>query len=182
MSCLFLDDVLWCTDIFSFVVAIWSISCVWLCNSTHGLQHTRLLCPPLSPRICSNPCLLSQWCHPTISSSVIPVSSCLQSFPASGSFPVSQLFKSGGQRTGISVSASVLPVNAQDWSPLGLTRLISLQSKGLSTVFSSTAVWKHQLFGAQPSLWSNSYIHTLLLEKPQLWLYRPLFAKWCLCF
>ena len=109
----------------------------------HGLQHTRLSCPSLSPRACSNSCLLSQWCHPTISSSVIPFSSCLQSFSASGSFPLSQFFASDGQSIGVSASASVLPVNIQDLFPLGLTGLISLHSKRLSRVFSNTTVWKH---------------------------------------
>ena len=132
----------------------------------HGLQHHRLLCPSPSPGACSNSCPLSQRCHPTISSSVIPFSSRLQSFPASGSFPVSRLFISGGQSIGISASASVCPVNIQGWFPLGLTDLISSQSKGLSRVFSNNIVQKHQFFGAQPSLWPNSYIHTWLLEKP----------------
>ena len=104
-------------------------------------------------------CLFSQWCHPTISSSVIPFSSCLQSFPASGSFLISQLFTSGGQSIGASASESVLPVNIQDWFPLGLNGFISLQPKELSRVFSSTTVQKHQFFGDQPSLWSNSHIH-----------------------
>ena len=103
------------------------------------------------------------WCHPTISSSVIPFSSCLQSFSASGSFPVSQLFTLGGQSIG--VPSSVLPMNIQGWFPLGLTDLISLLSKGLSRVFSSTTVWKHQFFSTQPSLWYNSHIHTWLLGK-----------------
>ena len=107
----------------------------------HGLQHTRLSCPSPTPGTCSNACPLSQWCHPTISSSVSPFSSCLQSFLASGSFPVSQFFTSGGQSTGTSASASVLPMNIQVWLPLGLTGLI-LQSKGLSRVFSNTAVQK----------------------------------------
>ena len=111
---------------------------------------------------CSNSCPLSRWCHPTISSTVTPCSSCPQSFPASGSFAMSQLFVSGGQSIGASVSASVLPVNIQGWFPLGLTGLISLLSKGLSRVFSSTTIWKHQSFSAQFSLWSNSYIHTWL--------------------
>ena len=106
---------------------------------------------------------LSQWCHPTISSSVTPFSSCLQSFPASGSFPMSWLFASSGQSTG--VSASVLPINIQDWSPLGQTGLIPLLSKGLSRVFFNTTIWKHEFFGTQPSLWSNSHICTWLLEK-----------------
>ena len=113
-----------------------------------------------------NSCPLSRWCHPTISSSVVTFSSCLQSFPASGSFPVSQLFASGGQSTGASVS--ILPMNIQDWFPLGWTGWISLQSKGLSRVFSNTTVQKHQFFGAQPSLCSNSHIHTWLLEKTAL--------------
>ena len=102
----------------------------------HGLQHTRLPCPSLSPGVCSDSWPLSWWCHPTISSSVIPF--CLQSFPASKSFPVSQLFASGGQSTGASISVSVLPMNIEDWFPLGLTGLISLRFKGLSRVFSST--------------------------------------------
>ena len=129
----------------------------------HG--HAKPPCPSLSPRACSNSCPLSWWCHPTISSSVIPFSSCLQSFPALGSFPVSWPFTSGGQRIGASASASVLPMNIQDWFPLGLTGLISLLAKGLSGVFSSTTVQKHRFFSAQLSLWSNSHIHTWLLKK-----------------
>ena len=121
----------------------------------HGLQHTRFLCPSPTPGACSNSRPSSQWCHPTISSSVVPFSSCLQSCPASGSFPMSQFFASGGQSVG--TSASVLPMNIQDWFPLGLTGLISLQSKGLLSVFSNTTVRKHQ-FGTQTSLWSNSHI------------------------
>ena len=132
----------------------------------HGLQHTSLSCPLPTPGACSNSCPSSQWCHPTISSSVVPFSSCLWSFPASGSFPRSQLFTSRGQSIGVSASALVLPMNIQDWFPLGLTGLISLQSKGLSIVFSNTAVQKHQFSGVQLSLWSNSHIHTWLLEKP----------------
>ena len=107
----------------------------------HGLQHARLLCPSPTPRAYSNSCPLSWWCHPTISSSVVPLSSCLQSLPASGSFPMSQLFASGDQSFGASASASVLPMNIQGWFPLGLTGLISLQSKGLAGVFSNTTVW-----------------------------------------
>ena len=114
----------------------------------------------------SNSCSLSRWCHPTISSSVIPFSSCLQSFPASGSVPMSQFFISGGQSIGVPASTSVLPMNIQDWFPLGWTGLISLQSKWLSIVFSKITVQNHQFFSAQPSLWSNSHIHTQLLEKP----------------
>ena len=130
----------------------------------HGLQHIRLSCPSPSPGACSNSCPLSRWCHPTILSSAIPFSSCLQSFPASGSFLMSWLFASGSQSIG--ASTSVLLMNIQDWFPLGLTDFISLQSKGISRVFSKTTVQKHQFFGAQPSLWSNSHIQTWLLEKP----------------
>ena len=109
---------------------------------------------------------LSRGCHPTISSSVVPFSSCPQSFPTSGSFPMSQLFASSGQTFGVSASASVLPVRIQGWFPSGLTNLISLLFKGLSSVFSSATVWKHQFFSARPSLQSNSHTHTWLLEKP----------------
>ena len=130
------------------------------------LQHTRLLCPSPSPGVCSNSCLLNWWFHPTISSSVIPFSSCLQSFPASRSFPMSWLFLSGGQSIGVSTSVSILPMNIQGWFRLELTGLIFLQSKGLSRVFLSTAVQKYQFFIVQPSLWSNPHIHTRLLEKP----------------
>ena len=136
----------------------------------HGLQHTRLPCPSPTPGVNSNSCWLSQWCHPTISSSVIPFSSCLQSFPASGSFPMSQFFTSSGQSIGVSTSTLVLPMNIQNWFPSGLTGLISLQPKGLSRVFSNTTVQKHQFIDAQLSLWSNSHIHIWLLEKPWLWL------------
>jgi len=131
----------------------------------HGPQHARLPCPSPTPGACSNSRPSSWWCHPTISSSVVPFSSCPQSFPASGSFPMSQFFTSGGQSTGASAPASVLPINIQGWFPLGLTSLISFPSKGLSRVFSSTTVWKHQFFGVQPSFWSNSHIHTWLQEK-----------------
>ena len=124
----------------------------------HGLQHARPPCPSPTPRVYPNSCASSQWCHPAISSSVVPFSSCPQSLPASGSFPVSQLLASGGQSIGVSASASVLPVNTQDWSPLGWTGWISLQYKGLSRVFSNTTVQKHQFFGTQPFLWSNSHI------------------------
>ena len=132
----------------------------------HGLQHAKPPCPSSTPRACSNSYPLSWWCHPTISSSVIPFSSCFQSFPASRSVPMSQFFTSGGQSIGASASASVLPMNIQDRFPLELTSLISLQSKGLSRVFSNTTVQKHQFFSAQLSLWSNSHIYTWLLEKP----------------
>ena len=138
-----------------------------LSNSSwpHGLQHARLPCPSLPPGACSNLCPLSQWCHPTISSSVLPFSSCLKSFPVSGSFPMSwRLFVSGSQSIWASASSSVLPMNIQDEFPLELIGLISLQSKGLSRVFSNTTVQKHQFLGFQLSLWYNSHIHTWLLE------------------
>ena len=131
----------------------------------HGLQYTRPPCQSPTLRVYSNSCPLSQWCSLTISSSVVPFSSCLQSFPASGSFQMSQLFASGGQSIGASASASVLPMNIQGWFPLWLTGLISLLSKEPSRVLSSTTVQKQQFFGAQPSLWSKSYICTWLLEK-----------------
>ena len=132
---------------------------------THGLQHARSPCPSPTPRADSNSCPLTQWCHPTISFSVVPFSSCLQSFPSSGSLPVNQLFGSGGQRIGVSASASLLPVSIQDWFPLGWTGWISVQSKGLWRVFSNTTVQKHQVFGAQLSSQFNSHIHTWVLEK-----------------
>ena len=131
-----------------------------------GLQHTRLPCPSPSPRACSNSWPSSQWCHPNISSSVIPLSSCLQSFQESGSFLMSQLFTSGGQSIGVSAVASVLPMNIQDWFSLRWTGLISLQSKGLLRIFSNTTVQKHQSFSTQFALWSNSHIYTWPLEKP----------------
>ena len=132
----------------------------------HGLQHTRLPYVSPTPRAYSNPWPSHRWCHPTNSSSVAPISSCLQSFPTTGYFPMSQFFTSRGQSTGASVSASVLPMIIQDWFPLGLTDLISSQSKGISWVFSNTTVWKHEIFSVQLTLWSNSHIHTWLLEKP----------------
>ena len=132
----------------------------------HESQHARSPCPSPTPGVYSNSCPLSRWCHPAISSSVIPFFSCPQSLPASGSFPMSQLLAWGGQSIGVSASASVFPMNTQDWSPLGWTGWISLQSKGLSRVFSSTTVQKHQFFGAQLSLPSNSHIHIWLLVKP----------------
>ena len=133
---------------------------------SHRLHHARLPCPSVTPGASSNSCPSSQWCHPTISTSVVPFSSGRQSFPASGSFPVSQFFTSGGQSIGVSAWASVFPMNIQDWFPLGLTSLISLQSKGLSRVFSNTTVQKQKFLGAQVFLWFNSYIHIWLLEKP----------------
>ena len=144
----------------------------------HESQHARPPCPSSTPRVYPNSCPLSRWCHPAISSSVVPFSSCPQSLPVSASFPMSgkvnsfsnewksQLFTWGGLSIGVSASASVLPMNTQDWSPLGWTGWISLQSKGLSRVFSNTTVQKHQLLGAQLSSQSNSHIHTWPPEKP----------------
>ena len=146
------------------IFLIWeeSLCCSGVSGSLrpHGLQHTRIPCPSPSPQVCSNSCPLNQWCHPIISSSVVPFSSYLQSFPASGSFPVSQFFASGGESF-----ASVLPMNTQDRSPLGWTGWISLQPKGLSRVFFSTTVQRHQFFSPQPFLLSSSHIPTWLLKK-----------------
>ena len=136
----------------------------------NGLQHARLLCPPISPRDCSNSCPLSRWCHLTISSSATPFCFCLHSFPASGSFPTSRLFASGSQSIGASASASVLPVNIQDWFPSRLTGLISLLSKGFSRVFSSTTIWKHQFFGAQPFLWLGAHIFFFQISVIIVWI------------
>ena len=135
---------------------------------SHGLQHARTPYPSPTPGAYSKSCPSSWWCHPTISSSVVSFSSRLQSFPASGSFPTSQFFTSGGQTIGVSATASVHPMSIQDWFPLGWTDWISLQSKGLSRVFSNTTVPipNHQFFSAQLSLQSNSHIHTWVLEKP----------------
>ena len=144
---------------------VWLFATLWTAAYQASLSFTSFW-------VFSNSCSLNWWCHPTISTSVVPFSPCLWSSPASGSFPVSQLFTSGGQSIG--ASASVL---SQDWFPLGLTDLISLLSKGLSRVFSNTTVQKHRFFSTQPSLWSNSHIHTWLLEKPQLWLDRSLLDK-----
>ena len=129
------------------------------------LQHTRLPCPSLPTGVCPSSRPLNWWCHPTISSSVTLCPYCLQSFPALGSFPMSQLFPSDGQNTGASASATVLPINTQGWFPLGLAGLILL-SKGLSKAFFNTTVQKHQFLGALPSLWPNSHFHTWLLERP----------------
>ena len=140
-----------------------------------------LFCPSLSLGVCSNSHPLSRWCHPTISSSVVPFSSCLQSFPASGSFPMSCLFPSGGQSIGASSSASVLPMNNQDWFPIRLTDLVSLQSKGLSRVFSSTTVQKYQFFDAHPSLWWRihnlkfTFLTTFKLDYKESWVSK----NWC---
>ena len=159
------------------IIYLITLLCLTLCNSIPGFPALHL-----SPGACSSSCPLSSWCNPTISSSVACFSSCPQSFPTSGSFPMSWLFTSGGQSIGASASASVLPKEIQGWFPLGLTGLISLLSKRLSRVFSSTTVQRHQFFGPQPSLWSNSHIYTWLLEKPHLWPYRPLLVKWYFCF
>ena len=146
-----------------------SVSCSVMSDSLppHGLQLARLPCPSPLPWACSNSCPSSRWCHPTISSSAVPFSSCLQSFPASGSFPMSQFFTScdWSFSFGVSASSSVLPMNIQDWFTLGWTGWISLQSKGFSRVFANTTIQKHKFFGIN-SLWSNSHIHTWLLEKP----------------
>ena len=142
----------------------------------HEPQHTRPPCPSPTPGVYPNSCPSSRWCHPAISSPVVPFS-CPQSLPASGSFKMRQLLAWGGQSIGVSASASVLPTNTQDWSPLGWTGWNSLQSKGLSRVFSNSTVQKHQFFGAQLSSQSNSHIHTWPLEKPQPWLDRLLLAE-----
>ena len=146
-------------------------------SSFQSLSHVRLFATPwiaacqaslfiTTSGVYPNPCPSSWWCHPAISSSIVPFSSCPQSLPASGSFPMSQLFAWGGQSIGVWASTSVLPMNTQDWSPLGWTGWISLQSKGLSRVFSNITVQKHQFFSTQLSSPSNSHIHTWLLEKP----------------
>ena len=129
---------------------------LWL----HGLQQARLPCPSLSLWVCASSCPLSRWCYPAISSSITHFPSCLQSFPALGSFPMNHLFISGSQSIGASASATVLLMNIQGWFPLGLTDLISLLPRELSRLFSSTTVWNHPLFGTQLSFWFNSHIHT----------------------
>ena len=144
-----------------------SVTQLCLTLRSHGLQHARLPCPSPTPRACSNSCPLSQWCHPTISFSVVPFS-CLQSFPASRSSPVSWLFTSGGQSIGASAQALALPMSIQGWSPLGLTGWISLLSKGLRRVISNSTVQKHQFFSSQLSLWSDCHIHTWPLENHSL--------------
>ena len=152
---------------FSSVESLRSVtqSCPTLCDPSES-QHARPPGPSPTSGVLSDSHPSSQCCHPALSPSVIPFSSCYQSLPASESFPMSQLFTSDGQSIGASASASVLPMNIQGWFLLGLTGLISLQSNRLSRVFSSTTVQKHQFFGAQASLWSNSHIHMWLLEKP----------------
>ena len=150
-------------------MSLFQFSCSVVSNSLwpHGLQHAKLRCPSSTPSLLKLMSIddIHQWCHPTNLSSIVPFSSCLQSFLASGSFPINQFFTSGGQSIGTSASASVLPMNIQDWSPLGLTGWIPLQSKELSRVFSNTTVQKHQFFSVQFSLRSNCHIHTWLLEK-----------------
>ena len=143
-------------------------SCSVMSNSLRPceLQHARPPCPSPTPGVHPNQCPLSRCCHPTITSSVVPFSSCPQAFPASGSFQMSQLFTWGGQSIGVWALASVLPMNTQDWSPLAWTGWISLQSKGLSRVFSNTTLQKHQFLGTQLSSQSNSHIHTWPQEKP----------------
>ena len=145
-------------------------------------QHARPPCPSTTPGVHSNSCPSSWWCHPAISSSVVPFSSCPQSLPASESYPISQLFAWGGQSIGISASALVLPMNTQDKCPLGWTGWISLQSKGLSRVFSNTTVQKHQFFGAQLSSQSKSRIHTWPTGKTIALTRRTFVGKECLCF
>ena len=161
------------TDMLSFSCKVCNLTLLLLFSllvmsnslQSHGLQHTRLSCLSPSPRDCSNSCQLSQWCQPAISSSAVPFSSCLQSFPALGSFPMSWLFVSSGQSTRASASVSVLPMNIQNLFPLGWTGLISLLSKGLSIVFSTT-IQRNKFFGTQPYLWSNSHNCIWRLEKP----------------
>ena len=148
----------------------------------HALQHARFPCPSPPPGACSNSCPLSHRCHPAISSSVVPFSSYPQFFPASESFPVSQLFASGWQSIGTSVSTSVLPVNIQDGFPLESTGLISLLPKGLARVFSGTTVRKHKFLALSLTLWFSSHIYKWLLGKPELWLYRLLLARFVIAF
>ena len=162
-----------------FICTLVQFSCSIVSDSLrpHESQHARPPCPSPSPGVHSNSHPSSQWCQPAISSSVVPFSSCPQSLLASEYFPMSQLFTSDGQSTGVSTLASFLPKNTQDWSPLEWTGWISLQSKGLSRVFSNTTVQKHQFFGTQLSSQSNSHIHTWPLEKPKPWLFLVLSKK-----
>ena len=157
----------WSSVAYRIIVVVCSVAKSFLTlGFPHALQHSRLPCPPLSPRVCSNLCPLSQWCYLTVSSSAAPSPFAFSLSQHQGLFPMSWLFAPGGQSTRASASASLLLMNIQGWFPLGLTSLISLQFKGLSRVFSNTTIWKHQFFGIQTSLWSNSHIHTWLLEKP----------------
>ena len=162
-----INPALFCFTIY-FVFSSVQFSCSVVSDSLppHELQHTRPPCSSPSPRVHSDPRPLSQWCHPAISFSVVPFSSCPQSLPASETFPMSQLFTWGGKSTGVSALASFLPKKSQGWSPSEWTGWISLQSEGLSRVFSNTTLQKHQFFGIQLSSQSNSHIHTWLLEKP----------------
>ena len=174
-SCSTLCDPMDCTN-----QASLSFTISWNFLKRKSIEFTdRLPCLSPSSGACSNSWPSSRWYHPTISSSVVPFSSCLQSFPPSGSFPLSQIFALGGQSIGSSASVGS---NIEDWPPLGWTGWISLQAKGLSRVFSNTTVQKHQFFHVQLSSWSNSHIHTWLLEKPSLWLCGPFLVKWCPCF
>ena len=156
-------------------VAVQLLSHVWF-FAIPWAECARLPCPSLFPGICSNSCALSRCCYPTIPSSP-PATPAFNLSQHQGIFSLSRLFTPGGQ-----ASASVLPMNIQDWFPSGLTGLISLLSKRLSRIFSSTTIRKHHFFSTQLSLWSKSHVHTWLLEKPELWLYGSLCAKWCLCF
>ena len=165
-----------CSGLLAFSSVQFSHSVVSNSLRPHESQHARPPCPSPTPRVHSDSHPSSQWWHPAISSSVVPFSSCPQSLPASEPFPISQLFTWGGQSTGISALASFLPKNTQDWSS-EWTGWISLQSKGLSRVFSNTILQNHQFFSAQLSSQSNSHIHTWPLEKPWPWLDGPLLAK-----
>ena len=148
----------------------------------HRLQHARFPWHSLSLRVCSNVCPLSWWCYLTTVSSATLFSLYLQLFPASGPFSMSPFLTSGSQSIRASASASIVPMSIQGWFLIGFTGLISTLPKGLSKVFSNTTVQKQRVFSTKPSFWSNSHIHTRLLEKPYLWPYGPLSAKWCLCF
>ena len=164
--CFFELKIFFLSTIFFFFSVQFSRSLVSVSLRPHEPQHARPSCQSPPPRVYPNSCPLNWWCQLTISSSVVASSSCLQSFPPSGSFQMSQLFAKDGQNIGVSSSMSVLPMNTQDWFPLGWTGWITLQSKGLSRVFFSTTVQKHQSYSTQLSLYSNSHIHTWLLEKP----------------
>ena len=151
-------DIVYCVFVYVYSLIQFSSVAESFPTLPHGLQHAWIPCPSPAPRVCSNPCPSSQWYHPIISSSVVAFSSRLQSFPASGSFQMSQFFASGGQSIGVSASASVLPMNIQDWFPWGWTGWISLQSKGLSRVFSKTTVQKHRFFGQGVWVWVSRLV------------------------
>ena len=161
-----------------FQIVVQSLSHIWLCDPMNCIMPDISVIPSLCPWLCSNSCSLSQWYQPTISSSVVPFSSCPQSFLESGSFPMSRLFISDGQSTGASASASVLLMNILVWFPLGLTDLISWQSKSLSRVFSSTTVWKLQFFSVQYSSWSNSHIHLTIVYRTNWRGFRSEAERW----